>query len=288
MPDKPNIVLAYIHNYRWSNISDFVTSLRRTGFAGTIHFFASGIDGAGMDEIRAHDVTVEPVAFPTAKLRNRYVHAWRLLRFLPLNLREKVLWKVCNFATLRFLLYDRYLAEHGDEYAAVLFADVRDVTFQSNPFATPITGICAYQEADGMTIASHHSNVGWIRKAYGAAEVARLADEPILCSGTILGETQAMMRFLTVYRQHLLRARRIDSLGVDQGVYNSVLRANTPPDLTIYANGVAQVLTMGLMNPDDIRFDAEDRVVDADGRIIPILHQFDRHPAIAQRLGIET
>ncbi len=41
---------------------------------------------------------------------------------------------------------------------------------------------------------------------------------------------------------------------------------------------------MATMNPEEVRFDADGWVVDNKGRVINTLHQYDRHPALAQRL----
>jgi hypothetical protein len=50
-------------------------------------------------------------------------------------------------------------------------------------------------------------------------------------------------------------------------------------------NGEAEVLTMGFLRREpEFPVDSQGRLVDATGRVFNVLHQYDRHPALAERL----
>jgi hypothetical protein len=68
----------------------------------------------------------------------------------------------------------------------------------------------------------------------------------------------------------------------DQAVHNRLLRRGRFTDGTLVANGTGRVLTMGEMRT--VERDADGRVINADGSVPAILHQYDRHPALAAEL----
>lgn len=285
MMPTTDAVWGYVHGYRWEEVAGFVHSLRHSRFAGEIRFFCSGVAPAELEKFRHHGVHVEHSPYRRRRIKNPWSKSWPLLRLLPRPIRRLALRRVSQVMILRHLLYLRCLLQEGARYRAVMLSDVRDVLFQADPFqAWPGPGLHVFEEAAGRTIGSEASNLHWARQAFGPNTLEWLLKETILCSGTILGSVPSLIGFLEHFLQCFDHARRIRSAGIDQGVFNYAVRTWRRPDLTIHANGQAAVLTMGIMPRADIRRDLAGRVVRGDGTVIPVLHQFDRHPDLAAEL----
>ena len=52
----------------------------------------------------------------------------------------------------------------------------------------------------------------------------------------------------------------------------------------VYENGEGPVVTMGYMQGAGIRSDSQGRIVDKRGRLVNVLHQYDRQPELARGL----
>src|SRR5205823_6315721 len=73
--------------------------------------------------------------------------------------------------------------------------------------------------------------------------------------------------------------------GQDQGIHNYLIWSDLLPNLHVHDNGTGSVLTMGVMKPQEIHLNAEQEVVLDDGRVAPVLHQYDRHPQIVEAVN---
>jgi len=71
----------------------------------------------------------------------------------------------------------------------------------------------------------------------------------------------------------LLKLRH-QSVGLDQAVHYYVLHTGLVPQARLIPNGSGAVATLGIVPPEDVQ-----GLLDA-----PVLHQYDRHPALAQTL----
>jgi hypothetical protein len=286
MQPVTDAVWGYVHGYRWADVAGFVRSLRRTGFTGEILFFCSGVAEEELEQFRRAGVRVEPSPYRHRRIKKRWAKAWPLLRRLPAGARRGALARIAQVMVLRHLLYHRRLLAEGHRYRSVLLADVRDVWFQADPFQASLgPGVHVFEEAAGRTIGSEPSNSYWARQAFDDATLQWLLAEPILCSGTILGTAPALAGFLGHFLDCFNRARRIIAAGIDQGVFNYAARTYKGSDLTTHRNGESAVLTMGIMGRGEIHCDAAGRIVRADGSVIPVLHQYDRHPDLAGKFA---
>jgi len=67
--------------------------------------------------------------------------------------------------------------------------------------------------------------------------------------------------------------------GTDQAIHNYLFHLGLLPNSTMMANGNPICRTMGPGDPFDL--DEESRLV-SDGRIVSILHQYDRDPGLKE------
>ena len=176
--------------------------------------------------------------------------------------------------SLRYRHYRDYLAALDPEPDVVMLTDLRDVVFQRDPFAEPVSGLELYLEDDSVRIGDEPFNTRWIRNLYGAAELDRLRDRRVSCSGTVVGTRAGVLQYLDEMISEIAPRRR--PMGShDQGVHNALLQHGRFDRLTVVANGRGRVLTMGKMTSYETGPDGT--VLNADGSIPAVLHQWDRH-----------
>ena len=88
------------------------------------------------------------------------------------------------------------------------------------------------------------------------------------------------------YFDQLLRLyfARKTSISIDPGAHNYVIHKQPPKQLHCFDNDAGPVLTMSHMDARQFRFNDQGRLVNSAGRVFNTLHQYDRHPELAQRL----
>ena len=194
---------------------------------------------------------------------------------------------VLPLQTARFLAYHNFLAAHEADYRHVLLTDVRDVLFQDDPFLGFEGGLSVFEEDAGAPLVEETAhNARWIVELFGRKALARFGRLPILCSGTVMGTTQAVLRYLQAFERVLFQAKRIGSSGSDQGIHNYLCRFVIESSCHVATNGHGPIMTMGLIAGGGVDFaeSSDGRILDSAGAVIPVLHQYDRHPELAARL----
>ncbi len=182
----------------------------------------------------------------------------------------------------RWKIFGDWLESHGDDFAQVFITDTRDVIFQYDIFA-PFAGLtswlgCATEADDiGGSKTDNHTNYNWIRNCFGAAEAQRLADQKIICAGTIIGSTDALK---ILCRTIWDIVRHTPKNNFDQGTMNFLVWNELLPIENIFELDVdgGEIFTVGLAGEFSIR----------DGLIVygeipaAVVHQCDRYENSAQ------
>jgi hypothetical protein len=292
---KPDLVLAAAQDYEWDSVRPFVESLRATGYAGAVRFFAPGVTVETERALRDHGVEVsrprrarlklgarvfQPYTPRTTRIRWHVQPLYRhLVHALALHGRgstARLMGALSNVEVARYHWFWLYLAPLVQRYRNVLLTDVRDVLFLGDPFDFDIgDSVWSFQEDGRLTIGRQTNNRGWLMGAYGEKALDELADRPIVCSGVTIGAAPAVLGYLTVMVDELARLPR-QFAGIDQGVHNYVLHMGLVPRARLVPNG-SGVLTMGLMDPAEAGIVLQERA-----RNVRIVHQYDRHPALAE------
>lgn len=255
-PGAPNLVMGLAANLGKADVELFVNSLRRSGYQDEIALFVTKVD----PELQAY------------ARRN----AVMLVRS------SSMLHSHWNAALMRFLFYYDFLMSQlaaGRAYAKVLMSDVTDVVFQLNPFglATP-DRLTVFSEG-GVTIGECYHNSLWIKSAFGDEALERLGGKEIFCSGTTMGPTLAVLEYLL---KVMLGATNADPAsfplaGIDQGIHNYLIHEGWLPNCQRSANGEI-ILTMYyyLYEAKVFYTDPQGRLCDSSGRVMPVLHQYNR------------
>ena len=70
----------------------------------------------------------------------------------------------------------------------------------------------------------------------------------------------------------------------DQGVHNFLLRSGKLNPVTIYTNGDAPVLTMGMEAAVMLSQNLSGEILNLSGEVAPVVHQYDRYPALYRQI----
>jgi hypothetical protein len=285
--EMKDLILATSFGYSYEQLRPFLGSLKETDFAGEIVLFIGNTSLATQSRLRRDGVKLVSFFYPfkrAHKMRNPLYRVWPLVhRFLRGIEKPETLASLSapfhNISTLRYLLYHRFLRSRPGEYRAIFLTDLRDVCFQSNPFARGgLDQLRFFEEEPPHTVGSCPNNSRWIREFFGEDALQELAAQPIICSGTTLGDYASILDYLGKFILTFRQARSIMRVGADQGIHNFLARTQLASAVTLCPNRESEVLTMGLM-PREEKLPRNERgqLIDRHGVPYAVLHQFDRH-----------
>lgn len=252
------LIFGLAAGYHYGDVRPFLLSLDRVGYAGKTILFVSKTT-RGVDMMRKHGATIIPLEHP-----NR-------LTDVPYN-------------GLRYFLYQDYLRSSDRTFDRILLTDVRDVFFQQNPFSHPwADGLNCTLEDLRVTLATCPFNAHWIREHLGRDTLDAIGHHPISCSGTTVGDHQAM----TDYLEHMTSLLHPPTTGecmagYDQGIHNMLIRTGRLENITLHDN-TGPILTLAQC-PGEPEIDAQARVLNDAGAPAHIIHQYDRKPQLFKKI----
>jgi len=257
MPRK-NLILGLFSHMPFQLLEPFVASLQRTTFCGDVCVFVS-------------DVAIETIAMMQA-------HGIRVERSdrLPLP--------AMHAQSSRYFAYLDFLTRNGKDYDHVMLSDLRDVVFQADPFAQPLPADIVFAQ-ERCLIGEDPINCNWIADAYSRAIADNLRDCLVSCSGTTFGTVQGMLRYLAAMTTELAGLVGSDALqmrGIDQGIHNYLIRMR--PLCNAWLDTTDSIVATMQFVPDRSVAIAEEGV-QIDGKLVPVLHQWDRNPATREHVS---
>jgi hypothetical protein len=186
-----------------------------------------------------------------------------------------------NIANSRYFSYLDILLEEQLNFDRVFLTDTRDVIFQGNIFdQIPDDGIHIFLE-DSKYTCSESFNHGIISACYGETIATLFHRKPIICCGTMLGDTRSMLQYLI----SMTSARSLDQViaegmepGWDQACHIYLFHTYRLMH-TKHENGDG-VATLCLTDPSDIKLDGD--FVVTYGMRPTVVHQWDRHKNLVE------
>ncbi len=282
--DSKKLILGLMSEMTLEQAKPFFLSLEKSAYRGDVCMIVSNLDAVTLDFLRARQVQTVP--FQKAFLKRFSSGAARIPRFfLPREMRARFDRQLApaymHPHCARHFFYESYLQECGGNYSHVMLTDTRDVLFQDDPFAFELPdGLSVFLEDWSVGSSSHNASA--VTRAFGRKVFQELSDRPIACAGTTIGTTKAIL-------EHLARATRIfcekgERKTIDQAVHIFLVHQEPPAKLHCFENFSGPVLTMSSIDPAALKFNDRGQIINADGHVINTLHQYDRHPELAQRL----
>jgi hypothetical protein len=268
---KPDLILGIVDNYTSYELAPFIRTLRDTDFDGHLCLLAGPRTSVGARaflvrhgaEVIRYDDGFPFISSPHPENIQALPH--------PIH--------IYNF---RHFLYLDYLLKHPGRFRNVLITDVRDVFFQRSPFDLVVADkIHVAMENPSISLGECEWNRGWLRAGFGDQAVAALADEQISCAGTTLAPADQMIRYLTTL---LARICEMDDAMncADQAAHNLLLHEGRLNPIERLQNFRGPILTLG--NETSYRLNDRNELINEDGSVINIVHQYDRHPVL-QRIA---
>jgi hypothetical protein len=301
------LILGAARRYEWGALEPFVRSLQDVGFTGQTVFFVNRLAPGTAERLRSNGVMTRPypeLSIPVGRGREIFLSS-RYLRFLPRSRSRafrsfpqlarpvlespRVLHAAAGAYTImlaRFFMYLSYVSSipPSDRPSHIILTDLRDVIFQRDPSELiPLVPHLAVG-LEGPTIGECDTNSRWVRDAYGADVLESMSGAPVSCAGVTIGSYSAIRDYLTAMVEQFLVLSCADFLGPDQAAHNYLLHQGLLPPAQKLQNGNSAVLTLSARDSYDL--DERGIVLNADGSVPVIVHQFDRHPELERLIRL--
>jgi len=280
------------HRDNFDRLAPFVLSLKRSGFHGSTVIFVSCMDAESVKKLQSSGVCVVPFHFADEhdfQKRARWWPLWRRLFSTRASPSKKtwLAYRVFHLRYLRYLLYADFLQKRAADFDRIMLVDGRDVFFQADPFAWDWTpGVHFFLEDARQRIGSCRWHRQWLSYQFGQPFIEQNAEKIPSCSGTTFGDTAGIRRYLQAMIATTMQARDLAKISSgDQGIHNYVMIRNLLKDMVVHENRRGPVLTMGVMSETDYKTDASGAVLNENGEVVPVLHQYDRIPSLKERLS---
>jgi hypothetical protein len=260
-----DLILGIVNNYSFYQISRFILTLRQSGFQGHLCLFAGpAMSRATVRKMRAHRVEVV-----------RYREAFPFIDCPHPDSPRSLPTRIHIYNYRHFLYYD-YLLKNRGRFRNVLLADVKDVVFQRNPFDFPIEDrLYVAMESPRIPIGDCECTPDWIVAGYGEEALARVRDKAMSCAGTTMGPVAQIERYLRALLGQVEIMRDAYACA-DQAAHNLLLHSGALDPVERVENFEGPMLTVG--TEPSYRLNDRSELINRDGSVINIVHQYDRHP----------
>ena len=247
--NKKNLVIGSIINYSWSKIKLYFISLLKAGFQNCdFVLYVGGISNETIKKIESYGVTTYQISKKIFRLKTT----------------------INNF---RWKLYEDFLKENKDKYNMVFTADVRDTIFQKDIFQyydSSKSFLGVFLEDGSMR---SKTNRIWVQKFCNESEYKTIENEAVICSGTLIGTVDKFLEFSHALWDTVKDKKRV----VDQGGANYLLYIKKLfNDCLIIKDNHYFVMTIGMTDKSNVNLDKDDNILNFDGQIAAVVHQYDR------------
>ncbi len=237
----------------------------------------------------------EPIEFFLKSLRSFYKDSvFVLINKKDHKIKEYLRKYNCEFLEVNTHKFDIQIKRYNyylnilnqKKYQNVLICDSRDIYFQSNPFEYNFKGNINFFLED-KKIAECPFNKNWIIKTYGVKVFNNLSQKIINCSGTTLGDSNAIKEYLNLIINHskkykykkrlkyIITFRRDkNGRGVDQAYANFIVHNNLIKNSYLYSNKTGPIATVYYLQK--INFNEDNKLINSLNEPYSIVHQYDK------------
>lgn len=216
--NENNLLIGASYGLTPDVVTNWAASIRSTGFAGDIALIETGPSNLDPSFCEKHDIriiseTIGPHNFDVCRSFRAYRYFMLKRKFSIYNDRFGLIWD--------------FLAHSEKKYRYVITSDVRDVLFQTDPFAW-----LEEKAPTGLVLGPEWITFkeGWpaqnMRESFGSLIADHIKDETICCAGVIAGTAEAVMDLsLLIYLVTALKPQYYASGGAaDQAAMNLIAR----------------------------------------------------------------
>jgi hypothetical protein len=174
----------------------------------------------------------------------------------------------------------------------VFLTDIRDVIFQKNIFENlPNQYLYLFSEDSGITIKEDKHNSKWLTEAFNERLLKIIGDNPIICSGTLLGDVDNVIGFIRIMEREFNNIKETKpeiykKNYFDQSIFNFIGYELAGSDLKIFPNGelVGTLCLSSLSKNAKDKIDIENNMVTVNGLYPAVIHQYDRNKKVTDFL----
>src|SRR4051812_4751814 len=146
---QKNLILGFWSKLPFDHLTSFLASLRHTTFDGDVCIYVDDVPVDLVEKLLAHGVIVE-----------RASQSGR---------------SDMTALSSRFFNFLDFLARRGDAYQNVMLTDLRDIVFQSDPFAEALPAEIVYAQ-ERCRLGDSPVNRVWVVQGYGEAVAHNMRD----------------------------------------------------------------------------------------------------------------
>lgn len=179
----------------------------------------------------------------------------------------------------RYEIYKSILDENFLDSEQILLTDVRDVMFQDDPFKGSKNAELEFFY-EPCLFRNCTANWPWMGGVYGKPGMDMVADEWIICGGTIMGKRASVMYYIDTMIEEVNRVRSTGRplyQGEDQPLCNYLIYSGRFENPVFHHNGEGPITTVH--HQQQLTFDRKGRLLNKDGTPTPVVHQWDRADA---------
>ena len=255
--NKKNLIIGYIFNYSWSKVSNYFISLAKVGFKNCdIVMFVKGMSEDTLEKIKSFGVIIYPIPDNP---------------FFDIN-------PLCY----RWEVYANFLKENKDKYNMVFTCDVRDSIFQKDVFQfynyeKPFLGISLED-----FILTNEYNKAWLLQIVDEnLYYNHLANKSVIGAGALLGTPDKFIELHSALKTIYEKKTR----AADQGILNYLIYYEKlfNDSLIIKDNYNGYIMIIGGTERTRLNLDNDDNILNYNGQIAAVVHQYDRHYDITAR-----
>lgn len=173
----------------------------------------------------------------------------------------------------RFRMWHDFLHTSSRTFDMCMLSDVRDVVFQSDPFAHLNGRQIVFAAEDKKIVDEQIWNARWIRELYGVSVLDEIEGHWISCAGTTLGTREAVGKYLNFMKKEIDLCKADMRVNYDQGIHNYVVRIVMGEEALV---DESDSIVNTLISVDWRRIAVANDYVLIDGQVAPVLHQYDR------------
>ena len=252
--NKKNLIVGVIYRYPWYKIRNYFVSLAKAGFKNIdVVMFVKYLSKETIEKLKSYGV---------------------ILFTIPDN--PDLVYK-CQ----RYELYAQYLKENKDKYNMVLHTDVRDTIFQKDVFQfyNPDKPFFSVSEED--TLIKDNMNKAWILSITTESIYEQyFADKKAICSGLLIGTPDKFIEL----NNSIVKLAQGKQLGDQRYINYIIYYEKLFGDRIIIKNNYnSHLMHIGITNRTNINLDKDDNILNFNGGIASVVHQYDRHKDIVEK-----
>ena len=174
---------------------------------------------------------------------------------------------------LRWKFYMEYLQKNKIKYNMVLTNDIRDVIFQNDIFEyykdnKSFIGISLEDET-----LNQEKNKMWIINFAGEEKHSLIKNERVICFGSIWGTIDKILPLSIIMWEKI----KNNNNSTDQGIGNYLFYYEKIfNNCLIKSDNYGPVINIGFTERDKIILDYKDNILNFNGKIASVIHQYDR------------